>query len=294
MRRPFTIGLAAAWCLLASHLAVAQAPSAVEGEADAQASPQADDDEGPRPVFAFVPLNKLTRPTEAEVLDALKKSLPKDAKIEDVEIDDEGVTFTVDGQVAMFGILDRPIPWTDLELPCQASWIWPEATESLKDHEAHLIVFTMSREGTHLERNVLVTKLLAAAASCFDAAGVYWGHGSVVLSPEHIQKMAEDASVDEPPILVWVNFFRQKNEDGSITLFTEGLEYFDCMEIEIVASRQPIGELFNAAMGVAYITLKGEVIADGDTIGPDAESKIKTRHAPSVHDKEKKVLRIEM
>ena len=169
-----------------------------------------------------------------------------------------------------------------------------EATKSLKNHPAHLIVVLLGEEGTHLERSVLVTKLLSAASRTFDTAGIYWGHGSVVLSASQIQKMAKGASKDDPPLLVWVNFHVRKSPNGSTSVITEGLDYFDCMEIELVDSKQPFEKIMNTVMGVAHITIKGEVIKDGDTIGGEnTTEKIKTWHAKSVRDSKTKVLKIE-
>jgi hypothetical protein len=253
---------------------------------------QPEDDEGP--VFAFVALNKLTRPSADQVRAGLAAALPKEHKIGDVEIGDNGVTFSIDGRQAMYGFMEFPIPWEDLETPCKASWIWPSATKAMKPHKAHLIVFLLGDEGTQLERCVLLTKLLSAASRTFDTAGIYWGHGSVVIGSDQLQKMAEDASTENPPLLVWINFWRQRSEDGSISVFTEGLEYFDCKEIEVIKSKLPFPKIINTVMGVAHITVKGEVIKDGDTVGSDNQEKIKTRHAKSVRDAKRSVLRIEL
>jgi hypothetical protein len=248
-----------------------------------------------KPVFAFVALNKLAEPSVDDVRKNLQEVFGKDHKIEEIEVDKRGVSFTIDGQQAMYGFINKPIPWTDLDDICKTSWIWREATKSLKNHPAHLIVLVLGDEGSHLERNILLTKLLAAASKTFDTAGIYWGHGSVVMSPSQIQKIALSASKDDLPILLWVNFQRQKLPDGTFSLVTEGLEYFDLMEIEVINSKAEPKEILNTVMGVAIITLKGEVIKDGDTIGGEGtEDKIKTHHARSVRDKSKTVLKIDL
>jgi hypothetical protein len=271
--------------VLPSNNVCAQATKSDEGKEKSKAAP----------VFAFVALNKLTTPTVEQVRSGLEAEFGKDHKIGDIEVDDKAVTVSVDGQQAMYGYINKPIPWTDLEGICKSAWTWPEATRALKNHPSHLIVVVLGQAGTHVERSILLTKLLSAASRTFDTAGIYWGHGSVVLSPSQIQKMAKDASKDKPPLLVWINFHVRKSPNGSISVVTEGLDYFDCLEIELIDSKQPFEKVLNTVMGVAHITIKGEDIKDGDTIGGEnTAEKIKTRHAKSVRDEKMKVLRIDL
>ena len=247
-----------------------------------------------KPVFAFVALRKLSPPTANQVLIDLEAALGKECKIEDIAVDGKSVVFKVDGQQVMYGFIDKPIPWTDLKNICESSWMWPEATASLKNHAAHLIVLVLGDKGSTFDRSLLLTKLLAASSKSFDSAGVYWGHGSVVVSPDQIQKMAKSATKEDPPLLLWLSFHRHKERDGSFTVVTEGLDYFDCMEVEVINSKQPLKEVLNTVLGVALITLKGEIIKDGDTIGGEGTSeKIKTHHAKSIRDKSKTVLKID-
>ena len=38
-------------------------------------------------------------------------------------------------------LVKQPIPWSQLEGPAAAAaWYWPEAAETLRPHEAHLLV----------------------------------------------------------------------------------------------------------------------------------------------------------
>jgi hypothetical protein len=254
------------------------------------------DEQEVKPVFAFVALNRLTSLTAAQVTAGLRATFPEDVAIADVNVDENGVSFSVDGRAALYAYIDSPIPWADLEGPCRTSLLWPEATRSMKKHKAHLIVFLVGGEGAHLERCVILTKLLSAATRTFDAAGTYWGHGNVVVSPKQTHEFAKKASVENPPVLMWIGMFPQKNANRTITAITEGLEYFDCMEIEVVGSKQPLKAIMNMMAGAAYITIKGEVIEDGDTVGAEGGEKIKTRYAESVADRETDamVLRIEM
>lgn len=258
------------------------------------ADPKKEDDQKSHPVFAFVALKKLSQPTPQEVEKALKSSLPEGSKIEHIEVDDKAVTFEVNGMPAMIGSMDFPIPWGDLEGPCATCWHWKEATEQMKLQKAHVIVMLLGEKGPQIDRCVLLTKLLSATTKMFDAVGVYWGHGSVVLSVDELQKMAATATVDDPPLMAWIEFRIQKNDDGTCNVLTTGLDYFSCMEIEVMHSSKKPTEVLNMVMGTAYLLLKGEKFKDGDTVGPDADTKIKTHYAKSVWDRPAQVLKIDM
>jgi hypothetical protein len=112
MKKQHTLGMSftIACAMLASSAAV------LHGTAMAE---QAKEKNG-EPVFAFVALKKLAIPTAEQVHAGLEAALGKDTKIEGIEIDDKSVAFTIDGQQAMYGFMDFPIPWKDLELPCRA------------------------------------------------------------------------------------------------------------------------------------------------------------------------------
>ncbi|QEG33381.1 DUF4261 domain-containing protein [Bythopirellula goksoeyrii] len=247
-----------------------------------------------KPVFAFVTIDKLILPSVEQIRSDISAVLPDGSHIDKIEVDNDGATFSVNGYEVIVTDMKFPIPWKDLEGPCASSWIWPEATTVLKKHKSHLVVVLTGKNGTHLERNVLLTKLLSAMTTSFSGTGTYWGHGNVVLSPELIHEMAAAASVEEPPVLLWVNFHRFKSSNNALSLVTEGLEYFDCMNIEIIDSEQSAEKILDLAIGLAYICLRGDRITDGDTVGfdNDGNMKIPTKHVPSVRDNTTMVIRV--
>ena len=276
-------------CILA--LCCCQSLTIVAQESKPSPSPAG---EKAKPVFAFVALRKLTVPTAQDVEKALKANLPDGTKIEDIQPDNKAITFSVDGQRAMIGLMDMPIPWGDLEGPCATCWHWKNATEEMKAQKAHVIVMLFSKKGTQIDQCILLTKLLSATTQMFDAIGIYWGHGSVVMNKEELQKSAATASKDDLPLMVWIEYRIQKNADGTVNVITTGLDYFGCMELEVINSKNKPTEILNMVMAVSSMTLNGELFKDGDTVGPDENTKIKTHYVKSVWDRPEKVLRIDM
>jgi hypothetical protein len=253
--------------------------------------PAESDEQGEEPLFAFLVFEETPSPDEADVRAALTRHLPDAATVSDIEIDEKTISISMGDQSAIIGLIDAPIPWEDLEGPCATSWLWDEATDVMKAHQGHALILVQGH--SQLDGCVQLTKIMAAATEFLNATGVYWGHGSVVLPPDQWRDLAKDASVEEPPLLAWIEFRVQTSADGKFSVLTTGLDYFDCMEIEIIDSTHSIEEVLNLAMGVAYITIKGEQIPDGDTVGPDDETKIFARHRDSVWDREEKVLQLE-
>jgi len=253
-------------------------------------------DDKPRLAIAFVALRKITVPSTQEIEKALKSSFPEKTRIESIQIDGDkkDITFSVDGELCIIALMEFPISWGDLEGPCATSWLWKDATEQMKQQKAHLIVTFSGTKGTQIERCITLTKILSAATKAFDSVGIYWGPGSVVLSNELIQDQASSAAPDDPPLLAWVEFRVQHNEDKTVNILTTGLNYFGCMDIEVIRSQKTASEIMKMVMSVATMQLGGDVFKDGDTVGPDKETKIKTHHAKSFWDRPEKILKIDM
>ena len=245
------------------------------------------------PMLAMVMLKKLTVPTEQQWTEAVHAWVSPQAKVGNFQSEKHVISFTLDGFDVMIGLMDAAISWRDLEGPAETSWLWDDAVSEIKKHQAHAIVILRGGTGTTVERAIVLTKLLATASQAFDAIGIYWGHGTVVLSRKLLEPLAKEASRDSLPILVWIEFRAWRDSDGRANVVTTGLDYFSCQEIEVVKSRRKLDDILNLVMNIAQMELAGDVFRDGDTVGPDAKTKIKTRHATSIWKRKPKVLRVE-
>lgn len=269
------------------------AGSIVNFQTRAQEPPSDAKESDKKPNFAFVTFVDKPAPTREAIAAALKRYLPANEVVTKIEVDEKAITFSLGEDSVIMALTDVPIPWGDLEGPCATSWLWKDATEVMKAHRGHAIVFLQTGRGTQLEQSILLTKVIAAAAEFLKGTGVYWGEGSVVLPPDQWQKLALDATTDHPPLPAWIEFRAARSADAKISVLTTGLEHFGGMEVEVIDSRHNFKDVLNVVMGVAHITIKGEKISDGDTVGGDADTKIKVRHEKSVWDREGKVLRID-
>lgn len=193
----------------------------------------------------------------------------------------------------IYGLMPAPIPWSDLERPCETSILWPEAAAELKRHKRHVIV-TASGEAEPVELMTVLTQATAALAdSCEGTVGVYWGSASIVLPPKLFGEIAGDCIPNEFPVAIWVNCVVGKNEDGGSSGYTCGLDSFGLMDFVAEKSPEPPAELHKRLFGFAeYILTNGPVIKDGDTIGETAEEKIKITYGPSTFGHKEPVMRL--
>src|SRR5262245_18758106 len=145
------------------------------------------ENEGSGAMVVFVALNSDRVPTQEDVLALLQSKYAVDPMPEVAEGDDTTRLFfhlPDEGGMAFASLMPAPIPWGDLEGPCQTARWWPEAEEVLRKHTHHFIVSLMGGPDSPIERHVWLTKFVAAVMELSDSAGVYWGSGTLVHKPE--------------------------------------------------------------------------------------------------------------
>jgi len=245
-------------------------------------------------VMAFLALNKV-KPCKTDVLQKeIRKIMPPNTEVSDLEDKKDLVSCTVDGDYCTIMPIETPIPWEDLEGPCATSWEWRDAAKKMKNHKGQLWITVAGQKNDRVKKALILTRLMAAAIKCHDAAGVYWGDGTVVHEPGYFVKEAQDIDEENLPVHLWFEFRIQKNEDNSLNVITTGLESFGCMEVEILNSKNDISYIMPYAAATAEMQLKGENIRDGDTVGFDEITKIKVTYEKSIWDRPGKVMRLHL
>ena len=74
--------------------------------------------------------------------------------------------------IAAVSLMAAPIPNGEAELNAENNFLWPEAVEITKTHQAHLMVVVLGQEEDLLERGKLYVKLLASCCRQKNALGV--------------------------------------------------------------------------------------------------------------------------
>ena len=166
------------------------------------------------------------------------------------------------------------------ELNAENNFLWPEAVEITKTHQAHLMVAVLGQEEDLLERGKLYVKLLAACCRQKNALGVYTS--GVVFEPRFYEGFADMMQEGELPIFNWIWFGLYRSEKG-ICGYTYGMDVFGFDEMEVLDADADPSEVrdFLASM-VEYVLSGGVTLHDGETIGFSAEDKHTITRSPGV------------
>jgi hypothetical protein len=247
-----------------------------------------------RPVLAMVALNTPSALSPVALVQGFKGLSGVSVDLASLQAKDGNIVFEIGNDWATVALMPAPIPWSNLEGPCATAWWWPDATEKMKRHRGHMLVALAGETGHLLQRCLTLSHLTAAVALLTDAAGVYWGGGSLVHEPQVFVEQAQDISFGNLPLHLWIDFRLEQNEDGSCRLFTTGMNVFDKMEIEIPHSTKAPAEILNLAQAIAkYLLTSEKMIREGETIGRSESEKVRVSYAPSVCDSEITAMRLD-
>ena len=206
---------------------------------------------------------------------------------------DNTLSYQVGESQVIYGVMPAPIPWSDFEGPCENAVFWPNATAEMRKHKRHVIVTVLGDADRIEQMTILTQATIALTDACDGSIGVYWCNSSHVLPPEKFSEIACKSIPNGLPLPIWVNFCITKNADGSTAGFTKGLAAFDLMEFETRKSPETPEELRDRLLGLAeYVLNSDNVIEDGDTIGDDADEKIKVTYAQSSFGGDGDVMRL--
>jgi hypothetical protein len=143
---------------------------------------------------------------------------------------------------------------------------------------------------------MLLTRLVASAAASMDkAAGIYWGAGSLVHSPEQFIEDAAQMTRGELPLNLWVDFRPQRNADATLGIFTAGLIALGHMEMEVAASTGDPEAVMARLVEVAYHLVDNDLHpADGELIDIPPAKPVLVKHRPSMWGRELTVLQMQL
>lgn len=170
-------------------------------------------------------------------------------------------------------LMPGPVPNGEAEHFAQANYLWPEAVETVKGHQAHLLVAVLG-ESALRKRAMTFVKAVDACLAQEGVLAVYTD--GAVFQPEFYHDFAAMMKEGELPLpdLVWFGLAR----DGeAIGVYTFGLRKFgkEEMEVYVEEDQADFGDLRDFLMNMAAYVLDSDVVLhDGETIGYSAEQKL--------------------
>lgn len=193
---------------------------------------------------------------------------------EDTEEDEEDYITVLNyrGSLISVGLMPGPIPDGEAEYHAQSNYLWKEAEEVVKTHQAHLVVMVKGEKDAAVEMGELFVKVMVTLCRQGGVIGIY--ANSTVYHPEFYMHFAEMLEEGLFPIfnLVWFGLYRGKN---GVCGYTCGMRNFGYDEIEIIdssADSQEVGEFLSDIAN--YVITENVILQDGETIGFTEEQKL--------------------
>lgn len=188
-------------------------------------------------------------------------------EIEDINENEDAIYVgNVKDSMVSLSLMNVPVPEGEAEYYAQGCYMWEDAVNHVKKHQAHLIVSTMGKNLTDREALLLQSQLIDACLQAPQAIAVY---GDEMVWPKHIYTdiMNDYYQNQIYPVAIWVYLGFVTNSDGH-HIYTIGLKNFGHYEIETLPSSLPLSQLHEFMFNVVcYIVEQGAILHDGETIG---------------------------
>lgn len=180
------------------------------------------------------------------------------------ELKNDNLVFHWDDVLMAVSLIPAPVPEKEAEHYAAANYLWREAVETTKRHQAHLIVFAINDKGDAISAGALFSMLISSCINQKEVLGIYTG--GTVYEPAYYKKTAAAMEKGELPVLIWVYVGLAKRE-GSFDVYTYGMDLFGKPEMEILGSVHSAEDLLNFMYGVIeYVIKTGMTFRDGETL----------------------------
>ena len=174
------------------------------------------------------------------------------------------------------------IPVEALEAGAQRNYLFDNGLEVLMNHTNHVAISIVEGTGNTLEESILLSKLLAVATEQKGTTAIYTN--GVLYEADRYYKETEHLRVDALPMvnLVWVDI--NFEEDGTLSLYTSGMEEFNQLNVEFLHCPWDPERAWNYILSVAeYVLTSSKELTDGDGIGRTEEEQLIVHIDEPVH-----------
>ncbi|MCG5030984.1 DUF4261 domain-containing protein [Mesosutterella sp. OilRF-GAM-744-9] len=189
---------------------------------------------------------------------------------EDSDVGEENGSLVtlIDGMMVCVAMTPVPVPDGRAQRQAQTNYLWPEAQETAKAHQAYVTVSVQHNGHEPLDAGCLAVKLTASALKQAAACGVLTA--GTFMSPLFYKTNAEaDCRRGRVPVMNLVYFGLYPHEDGEcMNGYTFGLARLGAREVEVIRSLHEPQDIFNLMVTAATYMLDYHVrLKAGDTIG---------------------------
>lgn len=162
------------------------------------------------------------------------------------------------------------------------NYLFDNGLKVIMKHTGYVSIGIVEGTGNTLEESILLSKLLAVATVQTGATAIYTN--GVLYKADIYYKETERLRDDVLPMvnLVWVDI--DFEEDGTISLYTSGMEEFNQLNVEFLHCPWDPERAWNYILSVAeYVLTSGKELTDGDAIGRTEEEQLTVHIDEPVH-----------
>lgn len=211
-----------------------------------------------------------------------------DALIQAFDVTDENCTrdaqtlvFSLDSNMISVALMDTPVPDGEAEFYAEGNFLWREAVETTKQHQAHLLVAVLNREANAIEAASFFTDTVNLCSMETKALGIYTT--GTVYEPSFYNEWAGKLRNGEMPLPLWVYVGLVRDENG-LSGYTYGLTLFGRLELEIIGTSRSHEELYNFLYGVCEgILSEGMYFHDGETLSFTSDQRLTITKSKAVY-----------
>lgn len=190
------------------------------------------------------------------------------------------LVFSIGDAIGAVSLMPAPVPNNEAVENAASNYMWPEAVEAAKNHQAHLIVAILGKNIPVLEGGKLFVKLTAACCKQENVLGV--NTSGTLFEPSYYLEAAQVMKADELPVLNWIYFGLYQAEDG-LNAYTFGMKAFGKDEIEVLHVHDNPNDLRSFLFDMVYYVLAQNVVLhDGETIGFSEEQMLSIKRGQGV------------
>lgn len=214
------------------------------------------------------------------VIDNLKNDWDIEIDKDECDIKDDNLVFNIGENLVAVSLMDVPIPDGEAEYFAECNYMWKDAVEETKKHQAHVMVIVINHNNDSIECASLFSKVASSCLKAENALGIYTS--GTVFQPEFYIAIADILKKGALPIPDWIYIGLGQDEEGN-SAYTYGLEAFGKMEIEILNSKHSLEELRDFLFYVCEYVIKNDMyFRDGETISFASDQQLKITKSKAV------------
>ena len=206
----------------------------------------------------------------------------KDVDTVEEEEMEEAYFLVIDDYKVMVAPFSYAMPMEIIMQGATRNYLWDDALDAVIQHTSHVAISIVEGPGKPLEEGILLAKLLSVATEQTGTTAIYTN--DVLYEADMYYKETENLRDDVLPMvnLVWVDI--DFEEDGTISLYTSGMEEFDQLNVEFLHCPWDPERAWNYILSVAnYVLTSGKELTDGDSVGRTEEEQLIVHIDEPVH-----------